>query len=225
MNNKSSLLDYLAEAHQAQASIPSIPELSNVLGISVASVREQLEVARSLGLVDVKTKVGIQNREFTFNHLLELGLRFGAKVQPGTPDAFRDLRKHVESSYWHEAAPLLTAQDRETLQEIVRSAFARISKEPISNPSKEHQDFHLTIFSHLENPIARSILETFWKLNVEAERDLPPDRPYLENVWTYHQRIADAISAQDYELGYQWLVEHMDLVKQRKKAELSQRFE
>jgi len=44
-------------------------------------------------------------------------------------------------------------------------------------------------------------------------------------VWTYHQRIADAISAQDYQLGYQWLVEHMDLVKQRKKAELSQRFE
>lgn len=225
MNNKSSLLDYLAEAHRAQAPIPSIAELSHVLGISVASVREQLEVARTLGFVDVKTKVGIQKREFSFDQLLETGLRYGSKIQPGLADAFRDLRKHIEISYWYEAVPLLTSQNRDALQRIVSRALERISKKPPQIPGKEHQEFHMTIFSHLENPVAKSVLETFWKFNEEAERNLQADRFYLENVWNYHQRITDAIAARDYDLGYRWLVEHMDLVKQRKKTELSQRFE
>ncbi|MEL7644765.1 MAG: FCD domain-containing protein [Anaerolineaceae bacterium] len=225
MKNKSELLDYLAEAQRAQAPIPSIPELSHLLGISVASVREQLEVARTLGFVDVKTKVGIQNREFSLNQCLELGLRYGAKVQPNVPDALRDLRKHIEISYWHEAAPQLTSGEIQSLYRIVEAALVGIGREPTYFPQTEHREFHMLIFAHLENQIAKNILETFWKLTVDYERNLFPDRAYLENVWNYHRRIADALAARDYERGYQWLVEHMDLVKQRKKVELSQRFE
>lgn len=225
MKSKNELLDYLAEACRAQAPIPSIPQLSTLLGISVASVREQLEVARTLGFVDVKTRVGIQNREFSINQCLELCLRYGAKVQPDVSDALRDLRKHIEISYWHEAAPQLTSRQIQTLHRIVDAAFAEISREPVRSPQPEHRDFHMLIFEHLENPLANSILETFWNLNAEYERNLPVDRAYLENVWNYHRRIADALASRDYERGYQWLVEHMDLVKQRKKADLSQRFE
>lgn len=225
MNTKSDLLDYLAEAQRAKSPIPSIAELSKVLGISVASVREQLEVARSLGFVDVKPKVGIQSRVFSMNQLLELGVTFGAKVQPDLPEALRDLRKHLEISYWYEAAPLLTSQDVQSLRDIVAGAFNLISGEPMRIPEQEHRDFHLTIFSHLDNPIVKSIMETFWKSNEEMERAQLPEQAYLEQVWSYHQQITEALEARDFERGFQWLVEHMDLVKQRKKTERSQRFE
>jgi DNA-binding FadR family transcriptional regulator len=222
---KSDLLDYLAEAHQTKTPIPSIPELSNQLGISVASVREQLEVARRLGFVDVKTKVGIQTREFCLNPLLELGIGYGAKVQPHLLDALRDLRKHIEISYWHETAPQLTSLEVQRLHNIVDDALIKISHEPKYMPAQEHREFHTQIFLHLDNAIAASILETFWNMTAETERVMVHDPVYLQNVWSYHRRIADALASRDFERGYQWLIEHMDLVKQRKKTELFQRFE
>jgi len=62
-------------------------------------------------------------------------------------------------------------------------------------------------------------------LNAQSERNYYLDQNYLENVWNYHQRIVDALAGRDFERGYQVLLAHMDLVMQRKKAELSQRFE
>ncbi len=222
--NKTDLLDYLADAHCAQTPIPSIPELSHLLGISVASVREQLEVARQLGFVDVKTKVGIQNREFSLNPLLELGMRYGAKVQSSVPDSLRDLRKHIEISYWHEAAPQLTSLEIQDLNRHIENALVKLLQDPTHMPEQEHREFHMLIFSHLDNPLAKSVLETFWNMTAETERVMVHDQAYLQNVWSYHRRIADALASRDIERGYQWLIEHMDLVKQRKKADLSQSF-
>ena len=50
----SEFLRYLAAHEEAEGGLPTLNELSLGLGISVASLREQLEVARALGLVEVK---------------------------------------------------------------------------------------------------------------------------------------------------------------------------
>lgn len=223
--SKNELLNYIIEANRKQAPIPTIAELSEELGISITGIREQLEVARQLGFVAIKPKIGIQSREFSLTPALELSMTYGIKLKPELFDAYRDLRKHIEASYWHEAAPLLTTQDVRNLGEIVHKAQDKIHKQPIELPEDEHRVFHLTIFRHLENPIVQSILETFWELNAQSERNYYLDQNYLENVWNYHQRIVDALAARDFERGYQVLLAHMDLVMQRKKAELSQRFE
>jgi len=219
------LLNYLAEACRKATPIPRLSELSGQLGISVTSVREQLEVARRLGFVAIKPKVGIHQRDFTLTPALELGMSYGIKVQPELFEAFRDVRKHIEAGYWYEAAPLLTTTEVHELGEIVGRAQAKIKKQPIELPEAEHRSFHLAIFRHLENPIAQSLLETYWELNAQVERNYYLDQTYLENVWNYHQRIVEALAARDFERGYQALLSHMDLVMQRKKAELSQRFE
>lgn len=51
------------------------------------------------------------------------------------------------------------------------------------------------------------------------------DQSYLISVWNYHQQMLDAVKAREFEVGYQALLTHMDLVKEVKKAELKQRFE
>ena len=49
----SEFLHYLASHKEAEDGLPTLAELSRELGISVATLREQLEVARALGLVEV----------------------------------------------------------------------------------------------------------------------------------------------------------------------------
>ena len=63
----SEFLRYLASRDGADnGDFPSLTDLSSELGVSVASLREQLEVARALGLVEVKPRVGIRRLPFTF---------------------------------------------------------------------------------------------------------------------------------------------------------------
>ncbi|MDP2776120.1 MAG: GntR family transcriptional regulator, partial [Anaerolineales bacterium] len=58
--NISEFLRYLAAHPEAENSLPPLIELSRELGVGVAALREQLEVARALGLVEVKPRVGMR---------------------------------------------------------------------------------------------------------------------------------------------------------------------
>jgi len=137
-----------------------------------------------MGFVAIKPKVGIHSREFTLTPALELSMEYGIKVKPELFDALRDLRKHIEASYWYEAAPMLTAQDVRQLGEIVNKAQLKIKKQPIEMPEVEHRAFHLAIFQHLENPIVQSFLETYWEINTQLERNYYLDQNYLEMFGT-----------------------------------------
>lgn len=160
-NNKPDLLDFLAEASKRGTRVPSIPELSEQLGMNVAAVREQLEVARQLGIVEVKPKVGIQLHAIDLSKPLGMCLKYGLSVEPDLFDHFADLRRHLEMSYWYEAVPKLTRKDIEVLQAIVDAALAKIRQQPVEIPLDEHRDLHLLIYRHLDNPIVISMLETY----------------------------------------------------------------
>ena len=62
----SEFLRYLASHEEAEGSLPSLNDLSRELGISLAGLREQLEVARALGLVEVKPRTGIRRKPYSF---------------------------------------------------------------------------------------------------------------------------------------------------------------
>ena len=59
----------------------------------------------------------------------------------------------------------------------------------------------------------------------EAGLDVYTDITYLESVWNYHEKIVDAICAENYTVGYQAMLDHMDLLQQRPKTNSRQRFE
>jgi DNA-binding FadR family transcriptional regulator len=222
---KNDLLTYLAKSVVENTSIPSIALLSLELGISTASVREQLEVAKRLGVVEVKPKVGIQPRAFSLTEPLNTALSYGLAVDSTLFDQFADLRKHLESSYWFESVSQLNRADVDHLQGLVTQALSRIQNQPIQVPEKEHREFHLTFFKRLDNPAVISLLEAYWDVYHKAGVTLLMDRDYLVSVWHYHQLMVDALRDREFEKGYQALLTHIDLVKQVRKAELKQRFE
>ncbi|MBX3013367.1 MAG: FadR family transcriptional regulator [Caldilineaceae bacterium] len=195
--------------------LPSLNELSTELGLSVGKLREQMEVARVLGLVEVSPRRGIVRAEYNFLHSVRLSLLTALTIDRTYFDAFSSLRSHLEVAYWHEAVALLTQEDKEHLCALIATAWAKLNHPRAQIPYQEHREFHLTIFRRLENPFVLGLLEAYWDAYEAVELNTYADYRYLEKVWQYHERIVDAICANDYELGQVLLVEHMRLLSNR----------
>lgn len=213
----SEFLRYLATDEEAENRLPTLTELSQELGVSVASLREQLEVARALGLVEVKPgRGGTRRRPFSFTPAIRQSLGYALALGDGHFEKYSELRNHVEFAYWHEAVQKLTTKDKEELQALVTRAWDKLRRTPIQVPHEEHRALHLRVYSRLENPFVTGILEAYWdayeavKLNVFAG-----GYEYLQEVWQYHQKMVEAICNNDPKAGYDALVAHTDLLYHR----------
>ena len=210
-------LRYLATDEEAENGLPTLTELSQELGVSVASLREQLEVARALGLVEVKPgRGGTRRRPFSFTPAIRQSLGYALALGDGHFEKYSELRNHVEFAYWHEAVQKLTTKDKEELQALVVRAWDKLRRIPIQVPHEEHRALHLRVYSRLENPFVTGILEAYWdayeavKLHVFAG-----GYEYLQEVWQYHQKMVDAICNNDFKAGYDALVAHTELLYHR----------
>jgi DNA-binding FadR family transcriptional regulator len=229
----SEFLDYLAKhaspengpafgapnGSQAGASeserLPSLSELGKELGISVATLREQLEVAKAIGLVDVRPRTGIRRLPYTFLPAVRQSLSYAVAVDWGNFMAFSDLRNHVESVYWEEAVRRLASEDHDKLRALLAQAWEKLNGRPVHIPHAEHRQLHLCIYSKLENPFVQGLLEAYWEIYEAVGLNMFADYNYLQQVWRYHQQMVDSICSGDFDSGYQALVKHKDLLFHR----------
>lgn len=217
----SDFMRYLASLNAEPGErLPPISELSEQLGISSGKLREQLEVARELGLVEVRPKTGIRVREFSFAPTVRIGLGFALALDPGYFEQFSRLRNQIEFGFWHAAVDRLTAEDHEYLSELMEGAWSKLEGEPIQIPHVEHRALHLTIFSRLSNPFVLGLLEAYWDAYEAVGLNRYEDYSYLTEVWTYHGQMVDAILAGEVDAGHQALIEHTALLRTRPAATL-----
>ncbi len=212
----SEFLRYLASHEEVDHGLPTLKNLSMELGVSLPLLREQLEVARALGLVEIKPRLGMRRRDYSFTPAVRQSLGYALALNDEHFLKYAELRNHVESAFWHQAVQKLTEQDKQELQNLVARAWEKLHGTPIQVPHEEHRNLHLKIYSRLENPFVTGILEAYWEayesvgLNVFAG-----GYEYLEEVWRYHQDMVEAICKGNFEAGYQALVRHTDLLYQR----------
>jgi DNA-binding FadR family transcriptional regulator len=216
----SEFLQYLAACsdqsqEQVEPQLPSLNELSKSLGISVSTLREQLEVARALGLVEVRPRTGIKRLPYSFQPAVQQSLFYALSLDPGYFSSFSTLRNHIEASFWHEAVEKLQTEDIASLENLLQNAWLKLNGTPIQIPHEEHRLLHLTIFSRLENPFVQGILEAYWQAYEAVGLNVYTDYQYLQQVWTFHQRIVESIRSGDFESGYHALVDHKDLLHHR----------
>ncbi|MFN2201301.1 MAG: FadR/GntR family transcriptional regulator [Caldilineaceae bacterium] len=195
--------------------LPSLVELSNQIGISVSKLREQLEVARTLGLVEASPRRGITRTEYSFLPPVRLSLLTAIELDRSRFEQYSELRIHLETAYWDEAIASLTSDETALLQGLVQQAKAKLSGPRIQIPYPEHRNLHLTIFSRLNNPFVVGLLEAYWDAYEAVELNTYADLSYLKEVWDYHGRIVDAICAHDEAAGKRLLIEHMGLLSKR----------
>ena len=212
----SEFLQYLvSQGFHTGDRLPPLTDLSREIGISVGKLREQLEVARTLGLVEASPRRGITRTEYSFLPPVRLSLLTAMALDRRNFDHFSGLRIHLELAYWDEAVARLTQADHEELRRLVAHAKAKLDQPRIQIPFLEHRELHLTVFRRLNNPFVVGLLEAYWDAYQAVELDTYADFYYLRQVWDYHEQIVETIAAGDSALGKQLLMEHMQLLSKR----------
>ena len=195
--------------------LPSLAELSECTGISVGKLREQMEVARMLGLVEASPRRGITRTDYNFLPPVRLSLLAALATDRHYFDQFGSLRSHLEIAYWDEAVELLTPEDHAHLRDLVARAWSKLDQDRIQIPYQEHRELHLAIFRRLDNPFVLGLLEAYWDAYEAVELNTYADYAYLRSVWEYHERIVDAIGTGEWARGKAMLAEHMTLLTSR----------
>jgi DNA-binding FadR family transcriptional regulator len=212
----SEFLRYLASHEETKGSLPTLNDLSRELGISVAGLREQLEVARALGLVEVRPRTGTRRLDYSFAPAVKQSLAYALVINQSHFEKYSELRNHIEAAYWDEAVILLIEEDKRELQNIITRAFNKLSGNPVQVPHEEHRRLHLLIYSRLNNPFVTGLLEAYWDayeavgLNMYAG-----GMDYLEEVWGYHKTMVQSICNGNYTAGRKALITHIDLLANR----------
>lgn len=212
----SEFLRYLATHEEVENGLPSLKQLSIELGVSVASLREQLEVARALGLVEVRPRLGTRRKDYSFAPAVRQSLGYALALNNEHFRKYSELRNHIEAAFWYEAVEKLTEQDKQDLQSLITRAFEKLEGARIQVPHEEHRLLHLLIFSRLENPFVTGILEAYWDAYENVGLNVfSGGFEYLQEVWGFHRSMVNAINEGNYEDGYKALIAHTDLLYQR----------
>ncbi len=192
--------------------VPSLSDLSIELGVSVGKLREQLEVARLLGYVSVRPRLGIRREPYDFYPAANASMMFGLATGEASFHQISELRQLLETNMWLQAVTCLTQADKDHLRHLVTQAWDKLHGTPAHIPNGEHRKLHLTIFGRLENPFVIALLKTYWDTYEKTELTRFADYGYWLKVWDYHERIVDAICQGEYDNGQKLLVEHFQLL-------------
>lgn len=215
----SEFMNYLAEhACEPGTQLPALSALSQELGLSISKLREQLEVARSMGFVDVRPRLGIQTRAYAFAPGIRTSMRYALAVDPEIFHQIEDMREHLESGYWETAVSKLEHADIRKLEGLVSKAWSKLRGTQIQIPHDEHRELHLTIFSRLGNPFVQGFLEAYWDAYEIVGLALYTDYRYLEQVWSAHEQMVEAIARGDDDSGHATLVKHFAILQTRPQA-------
>lgn len=216
LTNLLEFLEYLALLDEANVrKIPALNMLAKELGINRAALREQVAVARALGLVTVKPRTGTQRLPYTFTPAVKQSLGYAIVHDRSNFEKYSDMRAHVETAYFEEAAKSLQPEDIEDLQVLIDKAWEKLRGNPPQIPHKEHRDLHMTMYKRLDNIFVVGILEAYWEAYEAIELNIFTNYTYLTTVWTYHAEIVQFISSEQYDLARQKLLEHTALIAVR----------
>ena len=195
--------------------IPAINEISKELGVSTACLREQIELAKNMGLIRLQPRKGIEILPYSFTPAVIKSLYYAIKVDKSYFDQFSEMRNHLEKSFFIDAVKLLNDNDIAELKRLIKTAVNKLRGEPIQIPHNEHRRYHLLIYRQLKNVFLNGMLEAYWDMYEMAGLDVYTDLDYLESVWEFHRRIAECIERKEFIAAYDMQIEHMQLIYQR----------
>jgi DNA-binding FadR family transcriptional regulator len=213
-------LKYLSNRKDEEGGrLPSLSELSKTTETCIPSLREQLEVARAFGFVEVRPKTGIRKNKYRFSPAVSASLSYALEEKPELFDLYADLRKHLEAAYFEEAASKLTTEDINELTKLVIEAKNKLARVPAEIPYTEHRNLHLLMYSRLNNLFVTGLLEAYWQIYEDIGLSRYTDLSYHQRVWNYHEKIVNSIQEGEFSISKKTLLEHMILIQERPKQQ------
>jgi DNA-binding FadR family transcriptional regulator len=210
------ILDYfIKKAKNTRTKIPSIQNISAELGLSTACLREQIELAKNLGLISAQPRKGIEILTYQFKPAVEKSLYYAINLDQSYFYQFSEIRNHLENAFFIESARSLDDDGLNELKVLIRLAQNKLKGKPVQIPHQEHRRFHLSIYKPKNNVFLFGLLESFWDMYENAGLNLYNDLEYLIKVWEFHQRIVENIDLKNYDYAYELLITHMGLIDKR----------
>jgi len=205
----------LTYANSENSKIPPIKQIGVDLGLSTPNVRELIELAKNLGMLQIQPRTGIKLLPYKFTPAVTKSVYFAIRSNLDFFNQFSELRNQLEKSYFIQSIKLLTKHDLGELKQIVQIAKAKLSGETVQIPHQEHRLFHLKIYQELDNIFLQGLLEAYWDMYELVGLDMFTGLTYLQKVWDYHERITSKIIGKDYQEAFRLLSEHIDLIYER----------
>ena len=199
--------------------IPSERELAADLRISRQSIREALNRAEVMGLVEVRQGEG----SFILSSVkkaLKPPLTLIIEEEAGRIFDFLEIRKLVEGWCAEKAAIEATEEDLENM--------AKILDEMKKVASKDKQwevldlDLHLSFAKATHNVIAVHIMEALksnFKPFFKFTKSMPSSEK-IEILWQHHYEIYKAIKLRDPETSKQKVIDHLDYIREKLKEDM-----
>ena len=192
--------------------LPTLSDISKETGVSTSTLREQLEVARTLGFVEVKPRTGIRRLPYKFGPAVTTSLYFALQRNRAYFEQFAEMRRSLEKAFWMEAIKKLDKEDIAYLENLINRAKTKLASKPIHVPQQEHKELHLHINRKLDNEFVLGINIAYWRAYEMIGFDRYQDLEYLVLVWDYHEKMILAIKEGRYDDSYKYLIEHLELL-------------
>lgn len=177
--------------------LPSESELSKVLGISRASIREAFRSLEALGIISTIQGKGRYLRDFNYDAMVE-HLSYNLKVHVNDFREIIDVRMALEESFLKKVITIMPEEDIVTLENLLAEM-----KEQITNEANEqdlvttHTLFHQTLYKRLNNTLLENLIGVFSTF----QRYLTIMKKYKTSNYdefiSLHQKIIDLIRSRD----------------------------
>jgi len=211
-------LNYLVKHHaDDNGRLPALGDMAKELDLSTSKLREQMEVIRALGLIEVRPNKGIRFTGVNIASAIRLIVRIGIALDRNLFRHITALRNHIEAAFWDEAVATLTTADKDELRTLIEMARQQLEPSSLQGsihiPHAEHRSFHMKIFARMDNPFVTGLLQAYWDAYESVELNTYADLNHWKEAWDYHERILHLIDTDQIDASRQAFIEHTKLLR------------
>jgi GntR family transcriptional repressor for pyruvate dehydrogenase complex len=199
--------------------IPSERDLAADLGISRQSVREALNRAEVMGLIDVRQGEGSFILS-SINKSLKPPLTIIIEKEAERIFEFIEIRKLIEGWCAEKAASEATSEDLKNMEEIL----AKMKKVASKDKQWEELDLelHLSFAKATHNVIAVHMMEAL-KTNFKPFFKFAKSMPRSEKIdvlWQHHFEIFTAIKSRNPQAAQKKVIDHLNFIEKKLKEDM-----
>jgi GntR family transcriptional regulator, transcriptional repressor for pyruvate dehydrogenase complex len=192
--------------------IPSERELATELKISRQSIREALNRAETMGLIEIRQGEGSFILS-SINEALKTPLTLIIEEEAERIFDFLEMRKLIEGWCVEKAATEATAEELETMElilEKMKTVFAKDKKWEALDV-----DLHISFAKATHNVLAVHMMEALksnFGLFFQFTKSMPsPEK--IDVLWQHHHDIFMAIKSRDPAAAKRKVIEHLDFIE------------
>jgi GntR family transcriptional repressor for pyruvate dehydrogenase complex len=218
-----SILQYIVnkeqECGEEGTKLPPLGDLAKKLGVSRGKLREELIAAQVYGLVDMRPGDGTYVQPFDFYAAIRPLVLYSIALDRTNFDYYYRLRASLEAAFWEDAVRNLGQEEFEGLERILQRAERKLWGKRVEIPHTDHRDFHVFIFSKLENSFVQGLLKAYWDAYEAVGLHRYFEYSYYERMWSWHRDMVEAIATGAYGKSKEILIRHFTLLEDRLQEE------